>query len=503
MQVSNKKILCLGNNSLATDQSTTKLSIADQTINHGLVVDINFLPTDPGYYHTSIYDLDFGDLLIFAEKFDEIVVLDLPIDTWSDDHALKKTIIIGNKLESKKIVHWENKNFSNNPSKIFEKLLEKNKSFCILPFIELLAQNGSTTLCCNSLIPIKKINQIHDWANDTHYKKIRDKMLSGELLPDHCNKCYDYEKLGIRSPRQQETLEWVDRLNIHSVDELSKIKSPLYYEVRANNVCNLQCRMCIPEYSNLIETEYKKIGLYSNDEKFEYTNFDFINLDDLQRFYVAGGEPSAQIEFYNFLEKCIEKNKIDFEFTINTNAAKYSDKLLKLLKHFSNLNINVSLEGYDKVNHYVRWPSNWIQIVNNLQRLTDNGHYISFTTVISIYNIANLYQLFKFFDDCYPKSKVGVQLAIYKEDILSPFMFPESDKVLDNLNQITQLKCYRNNEKISSMIDSLIKHYESNDFIDGKKLKQFFEFNDKLDHSRNIRLKDYIPELEECRKYVL
>ena len=503
MQVSNKKILCLGNNSLATDQSATKLAIANQTINHGLVVDINFLPIDPGYYHTSIYDLDFGDLLILAEKFDEIVVLDLPIDTWSDDHALKKTIIIANKLESKKIVHWENKNLSNNPSKIFEKLLEKNKSFCILPFIELLAQNGSTTLCCNSSIPIKKINQIHDWANDPHYKKIRNKMLSGELLPDHCAVCYNYEKLGTRSPRQQETLEWVNRLNILTIDDLYNITNPLYYEVRASNVCNLQCRMCIPEASNLIETEYKKIGLYQNETTFEYTNFNFVNLDYLQRFYVAGGEPSAQVEFYNFLEKCIEKNKTDFEFTINTNAVKYSDKLLNLLKHFTNLNINVSLEGYDKVNHYVRWPSEWTQITNNLQRLADNGHFISFTTVISIYNITNLSELFKFFDNYYPKSKVGAQLAIYKGDILSPFIFPESDKVLNNLSLITQLKCYRNNEKISSLIDSLIKHYENIDYIDREKLKNFFEFNDKLDHSRTIRLNDYIPELEECRKYVL
>lgn len=498
-----EKILCLGNNSLTTDSQTTKLAQDNQSFNHGLIDDANFYPADPGYYHTSLYDIDFGDLLLLAEKFDRIVLLDLPSETWADNFSFQQTIKLANAIESKKKIKWVNKTLSNNPIKIFEKLLEKNKSFCISPFIELLAQNGSTTLCCHSQTPIKKINQIHDWSKDPDYNNIRNKMLAGELLEDHCSTCYDYEKIGIRSPRQHKTLEWVDRLNIHNVDELTKIENPLYYEVRASNVCNLQCRMCVPEFSNLIEIEYKKIGLYQSNSNIEYTNFNFIQLDNLKRLYVAGGEPSAQIEFYHFLEKCIEKNKTNFEFSINTNAVKYSDKLVGLLKHFTNLNINVSLEGYDEVNHYVRWPSDWAQITNNLERLSENEHYISFTTVISIYNITNLYRLFKFFDDYYPKSAVGASLVIYQGDILSPFIFPEADKVLTNLNKITKLKCYRNNEKISSIIDSLIKYYENNSIIESTKLKQFFDFNDRLDRSRNIRLKDYIPELEECRKYVL
>ena len=33
-------------------------------------------------------------------------------------------------------------------------------------------------------------------------------------------------------------------------------------------------------------------------------------------------------------------------------------------------------------------------------------------------------------------------------------------------------------------------------------LEKFFEYNDVLDKSRNILLKDYIPELEECRKLI-
>jgi hypothetical protein len=38
--------------------------------------------------------------------------------------------------------------------------------------------------------------------------------------------------------------------------------------------------------------------------------------------------------------------------------------------------------------------------------------------------------------------------------------------------------------------------------IDIEKLKKFFDYNDLLDQSRNVKLIDYIPELESCRSYI-
>jgi hypothetical protein len=38
--------------------------------------------------------------------------------------------------------------------------------------------------------------------------------------------------------------------------------------------------------------------------------------------------------------------------------------------------------------------------------------------------------------------------------------------------------------------------------IDIEKLKKFFDYNDLLDQSRNVKLTDYIPELEACRSYI-
>ena len=53
------------------------------------------------------------------------------------------------------------------------------------------------------------------------------------------------------------------------------------------------------------------------------------------------------------------------------------------------------------------------------------------------------------------------------------------------------------------MIDSLEQHYSNVDTqIEYEKLCNFFYYNDTLDRVRGSKLVEYIPELEECRKYI-
>jgi pyruvate-formate lyase-activating enzyme len=325
-------------------------------------------------------------------------------------------------------------------------------------------------------------------------------MLAGKLLPEYCSTCYNYESKGMVSARKQETVEWANRLNLTSLDDLANITSPAYYEVRASNVCNLQCRMCGPESSNLIEKEYKTIGIYENVPLIDYTDFKFIDFTNLKKLYVSGGEPTAMPEFYEFLQTCIEQNNTSFEFLVNTNATKFSKKLLNLFAQFSNLQFVVSIDGLDSVNHYIRWPAEWSNIIDNVHNLKERGHIITFNTTVSIYNITNLYLLLQFFDTEFPTTLAHCQLAGSSDNVLSPFLFPES---VNTLKDIINLNCYKNDPLLASFIDGLITHFSSTNDVDVARLTKFFEFNDKLDVSRNIRLIDYIPELDNCRKYIV
>jgi sulfatase maturation enzyme AslB (radical SAM superfamily) len=492
-----KKILCLGNNSEDTDVKTRVIAHSKSQEYHGLITEI--IPIVDGYYQTSIYDIEYGKLVELIKLFDEVVILDQPKAAWTHPDAFYNTIRIAKQAEEFVKVTWLDQSYSTDIT-LFEELVTTNKSFCIFPFIELLVNNGSTTVCCRSFKPITKLSDLTNFQTDLEYKKIRDSMLAGESLPEHCSTCYNYESKGMLSARQQETVEWANRLNLTSLDDLASITSPVYYEVRASNVCNLQCRMCGPESSNLIEKEYKTIGIYENIPSIEYTDFEFIDFTNLTKLYVSGGEPTAMPEFYDFLQTCIDQNNTSFEFLVNTNATKISKKLLDLFAQFSNLQFVVSIDGLDSVNHYIRWPSEWMNIINNVHVLKERGHIITFNTTVSIYNITNLYLLLQFFDTEFPTTLVHCQLVGSDDNVLSPFLFPES---IDTLKDIINLNCYKNDPLLASFIDGLIAHFNSTNDIDVSRLTKFFEFNDKLDRSRNVKLADYIPELDNCRKYIV
>jgi len=79
--------------------------------------------------------------------------------------------------------------------------------------------------------------------------------------------------------------------------------------------------------------------------------------------------------------------------------------------------------------------------------------------------------------------------------------FPNKQLALDNLNKIKSLKKYHTDEVFKSRIDAVIKRMEKCQ-VDYRVLDEFFKFNDMLDQARQVKLVDYIPELEECRSYL-
>jgi sulfatase maturation enzyme AslB (radical SAM superfamily) len=260
--------------------------------------------------------------------------------------------------------------------------------------------------------------------------------------------------------------------------------------------------MCGPTSSHLIGREYKKINLIAELPPNERSDFDIVNFTNLKKLYVAGGEPTAMPEFYDFLDRCIEENKT-FEFLVNTNATKLNTRFRTQLKSLPHLQFVISLEGVGDINHYVRWPSQWDTIVENMKYLVENGHQITINTTVSIYNVTRLYELFRWLDDEFPGVLVHALPVGSDNDMLSAFAFPDAELALSKLLPIQQLKCYNNDQLLTSLVDSLIKHYQTNTTVDLEKLRLFFEFNDKLDQSRNIRLADHIPELEQARKLIL
>jgi sulfatase maturation enzyme AslB (radical SAM superfamily) len=232
----------------------------------------------------------------------------------------------------------------------------------------------------------------------------------------------------------------------------------------------------------------------------DHINIDL--LDSQSTVYFQGGEPTIMPEVADFLKQCIEKNKTDFNLTMCTNGVKISQKFVDLVNQFSNVNFSFSIDGYGKINDYWRSGSEWNRVIDNAHMLESLGHNISINTVPGIYNVTNLHLLFEFLDKEFPFTAVYLQLNYI--DWQSAFNHPDTNAVLDSLKKCQNTSMYRSNGKsCKSGIDGLYQHYNSNPVFNVEHLRMFFDYNDQLDRARNVKLADYIPELEACRKYIL
>jgi len=486
------RILCLGNNTEDTDLQTTQHANANNSINYGLVTQHTDLTNiKDGWYHTSVYDITPGDIVRISKYFDSVMILDQPKELWDHPDAFFNTIKLAKLLPS--VLRANTTMFDD----YWDNLVKSNNSFCIFPFIELLVQNGSTTVCCRSQTQVTTLEKIKDYKTDAAYESIRSKMLTGIQIPEHCSSCYNIEQKGMQSARQQETVEWANRLNIDTVDDLRLINSPVYYEVRPSNNCNLQCRTCGPVYSKLLQKEYNDLGLHDPQKQYTYTGFEFINISKIKKLYVSGGEPTAMPEFYEFLRSCIADNKTDFEFLVNTNAHKISKTLLTLGKKFSNLQYIVSIDGFKKANDYTRWPSNWKNTIENIRKLTAR-HKVTFNITLSIYTIFSFSKLIKFLQSEFPESLIHCQYANNGVASYTPFIIKYTDDQIAELLTLKETSIYKGDTLFASFVDNVIRS-ASNSVLDIDSLRKFFDFNDRLDVSRSVIIDNYILEFKELR----
>ena len=192
-----------------------------------------------------------------------------------------------------------------------------------------------------------------------YWKKIKQDMLNYDIesLKESCIECIMREKSGLESDREHIT---------------KKVKSARYFpgelnwlDYRPNNTCNLRCRMCSAQNSNLIaKDENIEIPISKDDDIYK------LNFSKLKILKILGGEPTIQKEAYDFIkyvsENC-DTNEITLQYT--SNMAVCNDKWLTLLKKFKNVYCEMSIDGTEKVFEYMRQGSKWKIVEKNIEKL--------------------------------------------------------------------------------------------------------------------------------------
>lgn len=339
--------------------------------------------------------------------------------------------------------------------------------------------------------------------NSENFKKARLDMVSG-IEPSPCSRCYDEERKGIRSKRQEENDRYLQS-SMPVIESMSEDGSITkfdfnFVELRLGNICNLKCRTCNPVSSSKWKKDYKSLQQdlnfitdYSNIEEgiwFEKDSFWWElenNSENLTRIYVNGGEPTLVEKHFGFLRRLIENGRSkDINVWYNINLTHIPIELITMWKSFKSVTVTASIDDLFTRNEYIRSDSNWSDTIFNLSVLNCTDWIdLSICQTLSAYNIYYVDKFYEFF-----KHHRIHHNWCYDPDFLSPWHLPDSikEEIISNCANLPEYE--RNN--ITQMMR---KERDENKF------KQFISYNKKLDILRKTKFEEIFPELAKVISY--
>jgi Iron-sulfur cluster-binding domain len=420
-------------------------------------------------------------------------------------------------------------------------LISNNKHFCILPWIHFHAWPDSRVLpCCvaDSTKPVshlKKDESIIQMLNSEEYKKMRLAMLNDEPY-EACQRCYDLETFGNWTMRQsQNTVRGLN--NKHLVEATNSDGSidnfeMKYMDIRFSNICNMKCRSCGPSCSSLwaqetidsqgMEHYEKHFGqkkfLISNNEDSTFINKLKPYLRHAEEVYFAGGEIIITPEHYECLDYWIENNlteQVELTYTTNLGVLKYKDRdLINYWKQFPRLKIWASLDAGGNLAEVMRKGTDWDRIVKNIRTIQKELPHVQFqiTPTISIWNV---FTFPKFFDSLIEEGLISKDTSPRFNTLSSPWfanimILPDHIKLKLVKLYTEYTNKYSYNQFIShgfQIIEYTLnsgRANHSNNFVSLQNkggIKEFKEFNNRLDQIRNETITNIIPELVEVYEW--
>jgi len=396
-------------------------------------------------------------------------------------------------------------------------LLFSSQSFCIAPWTALtIGTNNNVRPCCEYKGSIGNASKqsLTDIWNNSEIKSIRKKMLNNKK-PQECTRCYTKESYGRDSLRNS--------LNRRFSSHITKVYNPdhsceyelVYLDARFNNLCNLSCRSCDPEYSSswhkpAVELDIiaKDTPVFSKAGRYDRDLLDQIkeHVNSIQRIYFAGGEPLIIEEFYLLLEELDRAGRHDVELIYNTNLTKSHLKdrsIFDYWKKFNNITIGASLDAENNRAEYLRCGTKWEDVIEfrkqMLRHRPDIDFYISATTgLINALHVADFHRSWVEQQLIQP-SDFNIQL-LFDPAYMSVSNAPNMLKEKIKQKYQHHLKWLRPMDKLGRAtfgFDSVLKHMDNGNAQFDRKL--FWDNVNSLDNYYNTDLLSVFPELEDLK----
>jgi len=374
--------------------------------------------------------------------------------------------------------------------------------FCSVPFIHsFIDTKGENRICCTARwVPGQY--DLQDWEGED-YQKIREAVSSDDKdwLPT-CNECERREKIGQEDSYRKIYNRLYERLGKPSLDIKTgnMFEAPISYDLRMNNLCNLACRMCGPMASSQLQKESVKYPElwpeHINDAEDRYNQMDITRIieeaESMFEIKLLGGEPTVQPETKAILERLIEVGNTGLRLNMTTNGTNVNSKFYNILKQFTHVYIQVSIDNYGIGHDYIRGPAaDFETIWKNVKKIYEldwaGKFHIEINQTITSFNIFDFWKLRQEASKQYPwcTFKNGI---VFEPVKYSPQYLPQRWKNMA-ADKAKEAGVYEDEKHIFELINQV-----ETDMTHVRKLKSYTQL---MDHARGQHLKDHFPLFHE------
>jgi len=209
---------------------------------------------------------------------------------------------------------------------------------------------------------------------------------------------------------------------------------------------------------------------------------------------ILGGEPFFNPRVIKLLEMLVQNGQAKkIKLHVTTNGTMCNDRILSLLKEFPDLRLVFSCDGSGTCNDYMRFPSSWQVVSNNIKQLKRlKNANTSINCVVQNLNVLYVDQLIKFANE----NKIFIKLNVVTgKEWLHPLILPKNvlriaHKKLSSIKKGNLI----HTDAVEEIINLLKKHIDNYN-LDEDAYEKFIDMIQKRDTYRNIDIKNYMPEL--------
>ena len=356
-------------------------------------------------------------------------------------------------------------------------------------------ENQTVVMNCCVMTDAPLFNS-YDEMMSSQWLSTTKKLFSKNRWPAECVRCKEQEEIGVKSDR----LQWID---FHQNLLIDHGADYLIVSMMLDNVCNTACQFCNPHISSKIASLQKlplkiqQIGPYGEKLPLHRISSKIASLQKLPlkirqvgpyeeklplhritQIDLEGGEPSNSKNVKNLLANLPQQVKT---VTIYTNARCFLDELVPVAERNIQVRISISLDGVGPVQEYVRWPTQWSEFCQTIEKYKElqirfpDTVSVTFKTTICALNLVDLPNIINFAE------KQNVRHSV------SQLAYPRALQI-SSTNSYT-LSARKQLEK--SPIE-LCQQFALGTATQKENQQEIDKFIDQQDTLRKISIKDYI-----------